>query len=201
MFRKSIGATAVALALVAGLALPASATGKPTQPQPTITEIVAKSGGAFDHNPHDFDLLLRSVKAAGLADELGAPGHLTVFAPDDRAFVALARALGYHGRDERGAYKAIVGALTTLGKGDPIPVLKTVLLYHVLPVKLTAYKVSQRHTLTTLAGIDIRPDGFRLRDQAPALRDPRMLAGRVNIAAANGYVHVVNRVLVPVAVP
>jgi len=201
MVRRSIGAAVVALTLVVGLALPASAHGTPHQPRPTITDIVAGSGGAFDHNSHDFDLLLRAVKAAGLADALAAPGHLTVFAPDDRAFVALARALGYHGRDERGAYNAIVGALTTLGNGNPIPVLKTVLLYHVLPVQLKAYKVSQRHTLTTLAGVDIRPDGFRLRDQAPALRDPRMIAGRVNIAASNGIVHVVNRVLVPVAVP
>jgi uncharacterized surface protein with fasciclin (FAS1) repeats len=201
MIRRSIGATVVALALVLGIALPASAQGSPTPPRPTITAIVAGSGGAFDNNPHDFDLLLRAVKTAGLADALAAPGHLTVFAPDDRAFVALARALGYHGRDERGAYKAIVGALTTLGNGNPVPVLKTVLLYHVLPVQLKAYKVSQRHTLATLAGIDIRPDGFRLRDQAPALRDPRMIAGRVNLAAANGIVHAVNRVLLPIAVP
>ena len=200
MVRKLLVVPVVGLAVLLGAAFPAAAHGK-NPPRPTITEIVASSGGTFDRNGHDFDLLLRAVKTAGLADALAAPGALSVFAPNDKAFVALARDLGYPGRSERGAWKAIVGALTTLGNGDPIPVLTTVLTYHVVPERLTAYRISQRHKVPTLAGIDVGVDNFRLIDRDPQLRDPRMIVPGVNIRASNGLVHTVNRVLVPVDVP
>jgi uncharacterized surface protein with fasciclin (FAS1) repeats len=199
MVRKLLACGVVGVTILVGAASPAAARGK--ERPPTITEIVAASGGKFDKNAHDFDLLLRAVKTAGLADALAAPGSLSVFAPNDKAFVALARDLGYERRDEKGAWNAIVGALTTLGGGDPIPVLQTVLQYHVVPERLKAYRISQRSSVPTLAGIDIRVHGFRLVDADPQLRDPRMIVPGVNIAASNGIVHTVNRVLVPVDVP
>jgi len=60
---------------------------------PTITGIVLQSGGAgkFDDNNSDYDLLLNAVIAADLADALADPdASLTVFAPTDAAFIALA---------------------------------------------------------------------------------------------------------------
>jgi len=199
MNRKLLLAPVLALAVSVGAAFPAAAHGNASRP--TITETVAKSGGAFDRNGHDFDLLLNAVQTAGLADALAAPGALTVFAPNDKAFVALARDLGYRGRHEGRAWKTIVGALTTLGKGDPVPVLRTVLLYHVVPEKLKAYRISQRHKVETLAGIDVKVRNFRLVDREPQLRDPRMIVPGVNIRASNGLVHTVNRVLIPVDLP
>ena len=48
----------------------------------TITELVAKSGGEFDRNTRDFDILLNAVLAAGLEDALAEPNaDLTVFGP------------------------------------------------------------------------------------------------------------------------
>jgi uncharacterized surface protein with fasciclin (FAS1) repeats len=199
MFRKLLVAPVAALTLVVGAALPAGAHSHPSRP--TIAQIVGSSGGTFDHNGRDFDMLLNAVKAAGLVDALNAPGALTVLAPNDDAFVKLARDLGYHGRDEAGAFDAIVGALTTLGNGDPIPVLTNVLLYHVVPERIGAYRISQRHALTTLLGVNIGVDGFRLKDKEPQLRDPRMIVPGANIRASNGLVHTVNRVLIPVDLP
>ena len=85
-------------------------------PLPTITEVVLASGGTFDSNGEDFDLLLNAVTAAGLDGALGDPeASLTVFAPNDDAFVGLAQTLGFHGDNEGGAFGFIVDALTLLG--------------------------------------------------------------------------------------
>ena len=36
-----------------------------------------------------------------------------------------------------------------------------------------------------------------LRDETPALRDPRLLLYGLNLKATNGVIHTINRVLVP----
>lgn len=85
----------------------------------TITDIVAKSGGEFDDNKRDFDILLNAVIAADLAEALADPkARLTVFAPTDIAFYRLARDLGYAGDyDETAVFTFIVDTLTGLGGG------------------------------------------------------------------------------------
>ncbi|MBT8081689.1 MAG: fasciclin domain-containing protein, partial [Gammaproteobacteria bacterium] len=125
--RRAIQAAAL---LAASLVLPLTATaGHHSQ---TITGIVAASGGEFDDNERDFDILLNAVIAADLAGALDNPdADLTVFAPNDRSFMRLARNLGYKGGNEGKAYDFIVAALTDLSGGDPIPLLKNILLYHV----------------------------------------------------------------------
>jgi uncharacterized surface protein with fasciclin (FAS1) repeats len=70
--------------------------------------------------------------------------NLTVFAPNDRAFVRLARDLGFTGTTEAAAWQFLVGALTQLGNGDPIPVLTNVLLYHFPDVTLREAKSTRR---------------------------------------------------------
>ena len=91
----------------------------------TITDLVLKSGGDFDSNKRDYDILLNAVVTADLADALADPdAELTLFAPNDTAFYRLARDLGYKGGyDETLVWTFLVSALTDLGGGDPIPVL------------------------------------------------------------------------------
>ena len=49
-----------------------------------------------------------------------------------------------------------------------------------------------------LSGGTVTPrfPGF-LGDGAPALRDPKLVNGAYDIVATNGYIHTINRVLVP----
>ena len=91
--KRAIQAAAL---LAASLVLPLSAyAGHKSQ---TITEIVAASGGKFDKNDRDFDILLNAVLAAELDGALADPNaDLTVFAPNDRSFIRLAQSLGYRG--------------------------------------------------------------------------------------------------------
>ena len=80
-------------------------------PTDNIVDVVLASGGAFDNDYTDFDILLNAVQTAGLVDALAAvDADLTVFAPNDAAFVRLARDLGFRGFDETGAFSAIVDA-------------------------------------------------------------------------------------------
>lgn len=170
---------------------------------PTITATVASSGGDFDNNSHDFDILLNAVLAANLQGALGdASAQLTVFAPNDLAFIRLARDLGYDGWDEAGAFSTIAAALTELGDGELIPVLTNVLLYHVLPSSVTLKNVIEADRLETLLdGAEISPDFLRLGDNAPALRDPYVLFNQADLLTGNGRIHTINRVLIPVAIP
>jgi uncharacterized surface protein with fasciclin (FAS1) repeats len=169
----------------------------------TITEIVASSGGEFDDNRFDYDILLNAVLAAELDAALADPdASLTVFAPNDLGFIRLAQDLGYDGEDEAGAWDFLVEALTDLGGGDPIPVLTDILLYHVAPepINLLGFvrAVLRDESIETLLdGATVDPFLFGLRDNDPEVDNPR-LTFPLNVEASNGIVHTLTRVLLPV---
>ena len=168
---------------------------------PTITGIVAASGGIADADGTDFDLLLAAVQAAGLAGALDDPdADLTVFAPNDAAFVSLAQSLGFGGDDEGDAFGFIVEALTLLGGGDPIPLLTEILTYHVASGSLQSSQVVEADTIGTLQGgeIGVDAENLELVDLDPGLDDPMLIA--TDIQAANGVVHVIDEVLQPLSV-
>ncbi len=164
---------------------------------PTITGIVADSGGEFDTISTDFDLLLNSLQAAGLDGVLDdTAGDFTVFAPNDAAFVSLAQTLGFVGTDEGEAFTYIVESLSLLsGGGDPIPLLTDILLYHVSGESLQASQVLSAETIPTLLGADLGVDGATLVDADPDIANPNLIA--TDIQAANGVVHVLDGVLIP----
>ncbi len=179
--------------------------------QNTIADlVVAASGGAtagqFDNDHGDYDILLTALQTANLVGAVSDPtANITVFAPNDRAFITLARDLGYNGRDEAGSWNFLVGALTQLGNGQPIPVLTNILLYHVAPERVSALQVIVkslfRQTITTsLTGATIRPFFLTLIDNEPDLRNP-LLTAPINLNASNGIVHGITRVLIPVDLP
>lgn len=171
-----------------------------------VEKVVELSGapGTTDTNGNDFDLLREAVLTAGLAGALSDPNaSLTVFAPTDAAFVGLARSLGYSGTDEAGALGHIVDALTLLGGGNPIPLLQSVLTYHVAAGKLLLADVAalgNGAAIQTLQGgnvtLDLTAPG--LGDLDPGLSDPKLIG--FDVSASNGVIHVLDGVLLPVSV-
>ena len=207
MFRKAFLAPVV-LAIVAVMAVPAGATwgwgggGGGSKPGTIVDVLVAKSStDGFDQNPRDYDILIQAATTADLVGALSDPSaQLTVFAPDDAAFVRTARTLGFTGSDEEGAWNFLVGAFTQLGNGDPIPVLTTVLLYHVAPERLGALQVVFSRQIDTLADVADASFGvrlFQLIDNAPKLPNPYLNISALNQRASNGVIHGITRVLIP----
>ena len=167
----------------------------------TIAGLVAASGGEFDNDFQDYDILLTALQTAGLVDALDNPDdRLTVFAPNDAAFVRLARDFGYVGSNEGEAWNFLVETLTEVGGGDPIPVLTDVLLYHVAPKRLSLLQVIFAQQIETLQGATSKPFFIIFRDNEPDLRNPKLFYP-FNLRATNGIIHTINRVLIPVDLP
>ena len=123
-----------------------------------------------------FDTLVALVEQAGLADELSGEDELTVFAPTDRAFKRVPEK-----------------TLNKLGRKPKL--LERVLLYHVAAGDLKAEDVVQRRKIRTLANRNVR---VRVRDGNVYL-NRRSKVVQADVAARNGTIHVINRVLLPPA--
>lgn len=199
--KKLLGGIAALLAVTmfsSVFAGSAGATWKPKPPSKTITEVVAASGGQFDRNPFDYDILLNAVLTANLQDTLATPGlDVTVWAPNDRAFIRTARDLGFTGSTEQGAWEFLVGALTGLGGGDPIPVLTAILTYHVTPGARGVLSVLTTKEFPTLQGGTIVRHGLTLQDKDPDIKDPNLTLP-LQVRASNGIIHTIDRVLIPI---
>jgi uncharacterized surface protein with fasciclin (FAS1) repeats len=121
-----------------------------------------------------FKTLVSLAKQAGLAGALAGPGPLTVFAPTDAAFKAVPKA--------------------TLAKlGSDRAALRRVLLYHVVKGNVPASRVVKLKSARTLAGprvtITVRGGSVYLNGSTKVVK--------TDIAATNGTIHVVDKVLLP----
>lgn len=122
-----------------------------------------------------FKTLLAAATAADLVGVLSGPGPLTVFAPSDEAFAKL----GKH-------------AIADLLKPENKEKLRTVLLYHVVPGKVSAQQAFGLSGADTASGqrLEIsRKDGQLKVDKSSVVA--------TDIAASNGVIHVIDRVLIP----
>ena len=157
-----VALAALALAVPAASAAPARETATPT-----IAGLAAKTP--------QLSTLLSLVKRAGLADELSAPGALTVFAPTNAAFAKVPKA-----------------TLNALAKNRAA--LRRVLLYHVVAGRVTAAKVVTLRSAKTLAGPSVR---ISVMGTTVRINTARVTAA--DVKASNGVVHVIDRVLLPPA--
>jgi uncharacterized surface protein with fasciclin (FAS1) repeats len=157
--------------------------GDDDDPTPGTLAEVATSAG--------FSSLVAAADKAGLVPALSDPNaDLTVFAPTDVAFTSLAKSLGFADAN------AMVAALDG-------PTLAKILTYHVLPTKESAAELiaggATQATLyefpagtpTTLA-VDTT-SSVKLTDAALN----QATVTRANVAASNGVIHVIDKVLVP----
>ena len=123
-------------------------------------------------NP-DFSTLVAAVKAAGLVETLSGTGPFTVFAPTDEAFAALP-----------------AGLLDKLLLPANKETLTKILTYHVLSSKVMAADVKAGKVATVEGSeVTIATDGGVKVDKATVTS--------TDVAASNGVVHVIDKVLVP----
>jgi uncharacterized surface protein with fasciclin (FAS1) repeats len=195
-----IAAGGLLLQPIDGVLLPTDVPGLSDAPAaPSIAGIVAASGSGFDSDGGDFDILRAAAEATGLTGALADPAaDLTVFAPTDDAFAELARTLGSPGESEQASFGAIAAALAGLAPdGDPLPVLRSVLLYHAVDGRFSQAQAAAAGPLATLAGGTVEVAHGAIADADRDVRDARFVAGAGDILASNGAVQPIDRVLLP----
>jgi uncharacterized surface protein with fasciclin (FAS1) repeats len=142
---------------------------------PTDKNIVQVAQG----NPN-FSILVEAVIAADLAGALSGPGPLTVFAPTNAAFAAALTELNVT-KEALFANKAL---------------LTKILTYHVVPSLVREAQVPVGSPITTLQGETFTVDAtLSITDQQA--RKAKIVT--TNLAATNGVVHVIDKVILPKA--
>ncbi|MEM1159889.1 MAG: fasciclin domain-containing protein [Pseudomonadota bacterium] len=154
----------------------------------------------------DFNILVNALTTANLVTTIQNSSDITVFAPTDAAFTQLAVDLGYVAdeggqTDETAVFNFIAAALAGLDpNNDPIPLLTQILQYHVSGSVLDSNAVAAAATIPTLLmGADITPNVPLLEDLEPDIINPALVD--VDIAADNGIIHSIDRVLLPIDIP
>jgi len=164
--------------------------------EPTLLGVLEESGGTFDADDTDFDMLLSALQATGLDAAADDPeADLTVFVPTDGAFVDFAQAIGYDGTDEAGAFQAILDASADADPDNPLALVTDILTYHISPGTQGSEDVLDSEELETLNGETITVDGTTLVDQDATLVDPTLIA--TDIEASNGVAHAIDALLLP----
>jgi uncharacterized surface protein with fasciclin (FAS1) repeats len=122
--------------------------------------------------------LSAAIKAAGIGDTLKGKGPLTVFAPTDEAFKRLT-----------------ADSMANLMKPENKEQLAKLLTFHILPGKVTDKDMNGRMYKTkTLNGKEVEIDAD---DPGAGIRVNKAKVTTADIAADNGVIHLINRVLVP----
>jgi uncharacterized surface protein with fasciclin (FAS1) repeats len=126
-----------------------------------------------------FGTLIAAAKAAGLADALATGKNLTVFAPTDEAFAKLP-----------------AGTVESLLKPENKDQLAAILLYHVLPRKLSAGQIPSKaiHVRTLKASGD-RTLAIKKQGGGVTVDNAKVIAA--DIQADNGIIHVIDTVMLP----
>jgi uncharacterized surface protein with fasciclin (FAS1) repeats len=132
--------------------------------------------GLLSANP-DYTYLVAAVVRAGLLDAVSNPGNLTVFAPDNDAFIAA----GFP------TIESIETADATL--------MNTVVSYHVLGTNVFASDLTNGATPTSLQGstltVTLPPPAVKLTSSS---NEASNIVG-VNNVATNGVVHFIDKVI------
>lgn len=121
-----------------------------------------------------FSILSKALDASGLKDTFAGKGPFTVFAPTDEAFGKLPD-----------------GALEKLLLPENKEKLRALLLHHVIPGRMLSSSL-QDGEIKTSAGdmLEIDVDGGKVE-----VGDAKV--ANADVAATNGVVHVIDRVVVP----
>jgi uncharacterized surface protein with fasciclin (FAS1) repeats len=116
--------------------------------------------------------LAKLINDAGLAETLRASGPYTVFAPSDDAFKA-------------------VPAATLQALASDKELLKSVLTFHVLPGKVSGADVKNGNAKT------VQGANVALSKSGSFITVEDAVVTQADVAASNGVVHVIDRVLMP----
>lgn len=122
----------------------------------------------------NFKTLIKAVEAAGLVDTVKGSGPFTLFAPTDEAFSKLP-----------------AGELEDLLKPENKEKLRAILIYHILPEKVMSSEMAQLSEARTLKRTKLKIES------AGGLKIDGAAVVRLDVAASNGVIHVIDTLLTP----
>ena len=122
-----------------------------------------------------FNTLAKALTAAGLVETLKGKGPFTVFAPTDEAFAKL----------PAGTIEKLLADKKALTE---------VLTYHVVAGRVTAADVSKLSSAKTVQGQDV---SVRVTGGKVTINDANVV--KADVAASNGVIHVIDKVILPPA--
>merc|ERR1711865_1280647 len=149
-----------------------STGGDPNRSEKDIPGVASENGS--------FTTLVAALSATDLVDALSSPaGPFTVFAPTDEAFEALPK-----------------GLVECLLLDQNLPILSSILLYHVASGEAVSTDLSNGMMIPTLQGEEVTVD--LNTDSVVKINDSTVVGA--DVLASNGVIHVLNQVLVPPSV-
>jgi len=155
-------------------AAPTAPAAAPLAPSPNLVaagDIVA----TLKSSPH-FTILARALDAAQLTAVVSSTPSLTLFAPTDDAFNALPPAL-----------------LAKLLSPDNAPTLQKILIYHLVHLDLDTGKIKgAKGSVASVENSQLQLDG-----SADVLKVNDASIIQADVKASNGFIQVVDKVLVP----
>ena len=122
-----------------------------------------------------FETLVAAVTAADLVDTLKSDGPFTVFAPTDEAFAKLP-----------------AGTLDDLLKPENKEKLATILLYHVVPGKVSAADVVNLTSAKTANDMELM---IKVEGNDVMVGEAKVV--QADVMTSNGVIHVIDTVLLP----
>ena len=122
-----------------------------------------------------FKTLAAALKAADLVATLKGPGPFTVFAPTDEAFAKLP-----------------AGTVENLLKPENKAKLTAILTYHVVPGAVRAEQVTKLDQAKTVNGAMVK---VTTKGGKVTINDATVV--KADIAASNGIIHVIDKVILP----
>jgi uncharacterized surface protein with fasciclin (FAS1) repeats len=174
-------AAAIALAAVSTVAC-SSSTSSPVAPSMTTgagASASMQSIKGIAANNANFSTLVKALVKANLADTFDGTTNFTVFAPTNAAFDAAAKAFNVADGP------ALIDALD-------VKTLTAVLTYHVTSGALDAGSVVAAGQLTMLDG-----NTAKITSQGGAAKIETATITATDIRASNGYIHVIDGVILP----
>lgn len=162
---KRTAVLGILLALAAAPAFAGSCGSHAATASNNIVETAVSAGS--------FNTLVAAVQAADLADTLAGDGPYTVFAPTDEAFAKL----------PEGTVEALLA--------NPEQ-LREILLYHVVPGKVTASQVVTLSSATTAQGSDVA-----IKVAGGSVMIDNAIVTATDIETSNGVIHVIDTVILP----
>lgn len=139
----------------------------------------------------NFNILTKLLTDNGLLSNITQTKGVTIFAPTDKAFARTAKSLGCgNTRTEAAVIECFNGFFLT-------PEIETMLKYHVIPKRMTSFRVLRTRMFKTLEKKNIKRIGLTMIDLTAGVPNAKLILTMQNMKYNNGIVHAVDRVLLP----